>query len=44
MSEIGNSIWARKEMKSYHDLKYRVFHEMYKDQIKYEKMMNMSLA
>ena len=40
MSEIGNRIPARKEMKSYHDLKYRVFHEMYQDQIKYEKMMN----
>ena len=40
MSEIGYSVSARIEMKPYHDLKYRVFHEMYEDQIKYEKMMN----
>ncbi len=40
MSEIGRTIAARQEMKSYHDLKYRVFLEMYKDQIKYEEMMN----
>jgi ribulose kinase len=39
MSEIGTSIPARKEMRSYHDLKYRVFHEMYIDQLKYEQMM-----
>ena len=42
MSEIGDSIQPRQEMKPYHDLKYRVFHEMYKDQIKYEKMMSLS--
>ena len=40
MSEIGERFPAREEMKSYHDLKYQVFHEMYKDQTKYEKMMN----
>ncbi len=44
MSEIGDSIQPRQEMKPYHDLKYRVFHELYKDQIKYEKMMGLSSA
>ncbi|MDJ0819941.1 MAG: FGGY-family carbohydrate kinase, partial [Desulfobacterales bacterium] len=42
MSEIGRSIQPRHELKSYHDLKYRVFHEMYEDQVKYEHMMDMS--
>ncbi len=44
MSDIGDSIPPRNEMKSYHDLKYRVFHEMYNDQVKYQDMMKVRLV
>ena len=39
MSAAGEVIQPNPERKSFHDQKYRVFHEMYEDQMKYRAMM-----
>lgn len=40
MSSIGAVIKPQPETKAFHDAKYKVFHEMYEDQMKYKTMMN----
>ena len=39
MSSTGKVIKPQAETKAFHDAKYRVFHEMYEDQMKYKAMM-----
>ncbi|MBO9482078.1 FGGY-family carbohydrate kinase [Salinisphaera sp. G21_0] len=40
MSSKGQVIKPDNRTKAFHDAKYRVFHEMYEDQMKYQAMMN----
>lgn len=39
MSSTGKVIKPQEETRAFHDAKYRVFHEMYEDQMKYKAMM-----
>ncbi|MGI9281705.1 MAG: FGGY-family carbohydrate kinase [Endozoicomonas sp.] len=39
MSSTGKVIAPQTETKAFHDAKYRVFHELYEDQMKYKAMM-----
>jgi ribulose kinase len=39
MSVIGEKISPRTDMKSYYDKKYKIFLEMYEDQMKYKKII-----
>lgn len=39
MSKFGSKIIPNKNQKDYHEKKYKVFHEMYNDYIKYRKIM-----
>lgn len=39
MSSTGKVVSPDPETKAFHDAKYRVFHEMYEDQMKYKAMM-----
>ena len=40
MSSTGKVIKPQPESQPFHDAKYRVFHEMYEDQVKYKAMMH----
>jgi len=39
MSSVSHTIKPRVDCKEFHEKKYRIFHEMYKDQLKYNNIM-----
>jgi ribulose kinase len=43
MSSVSHTIKPRVGFKEFHEKKYRVFHEMYKDQLKYNNIMQKEL-
>jgi ribulose kinase len=44
MSAAGNVIEPSSTLADYHERKYRVFHQLHEDQLRYEAMMDAGVA